>query len=71
MLWYVLRGDREIGPLGEEALRALVGTGQIGADTLLWHDGLRGWTAAATLPGVLGPRAAVSPGLQPAPPRKD
>ena len=56
MSWYVLRGECEIGPLGEEALRALVGTGQITADTRLWREGLSDWTAACALPGVLGPR---------------
>jgi hypothetical protein len=65
MIWYVRRGDREIGPLGEDALRALVGTGQVTADTPLWRKGLPGWTAAATLAGVLGPKATVSPGSQP------
>jgi hypothetical protein len=65
MIWYVRRGDREIGPLGEDALRALVGTGRVSADTPLWREGLPGWTAAAALPGVLGPRAAASPGSQP------
>jgi hypothetical protein len=58
MIWYVHRGEREIGPLGEDSLRALVGTGQVTADTPLWREGLPGWTAAAALPGVLGPRAA-------------
>lgn len=61
MIWYVRRGEREIGPLGEDALRALVGTGQVTPDTLLWSEGLPGWTAAGTLPGVLGPRAAAAP----------
>lgn len=60
MRWYVRRGEREIGPLGEEALRALVGTGQITDDTQLWREGLSGWTKARALPGVLGPRASVS-----------
>lgn len=68
MSWYVRRGEREIGPLGEEALRALVGTGQITHDTPLWREGLPHWTAASALPGVLGPRAAAPfvPGPQPA-----
>ena len=66
MIWYVLRGERELGPLGEDALRALVGTGQVTPDTRLWHDGLTCWTAAAALPGVLGPATAVMPGSPPA-----
>ncbi|HEV2269096.1 MAG TPA: RDD family protein [Steroidobacteraceae bacterium] len=57
MSWYVRRGEREIGPLGEDALRALVGTGQVTRDTPLWREGLSSWTAAGALPGVLGPRA--------------
>jgi GYF domain 2/RDD family len=66
MIWYVRRADREIGPLGDEALRALVGTGQITSETQLWREGLAGWTAALELPGVLGPRgaAALAPGRQ-------
>jgi uncharacterized RDD family membrane protein YckC len=70
MIWYVRRGVREAGPLGEAALRALVGTGQITADTQLWREGLPGWTTALELPGVLGPRAAVaaSPSQIEAPP---
>ena len=66
MTWYVRRGESELGPLGDDALRALVGTGQVTADTPLWREGLPDWTAAAALPGVLGPRgvATRSPGPQ-------
>ncbi len=58
MIWYVRRGEREIGPLGDDALRALVGTGQVTRDTQLRREGLAGWTAALALPGVLGPKGA-------------
>lgn len=70
MIWYARCGECEIGPLGEEAVRALVGTGRITADTPLWHEGLSAWTAAGALPGVLGPRAAapLAPGLRAAAP---
>ena len=64
MIWYVRRGEREMGPLGQDALRALVGTGQVTSDTLLWREGLPGWTAAGALAGILGPRAAVTPNSQ-------
>jgi hypothetical protein len=69
MIWYVRRGEREIGPLGEDALRALVGTGLVTLDTPLWREGLPGWTAAGTFPGVLGPKAGAAPVPQPATPR--
>ncbi|MFZ0501564.1 MAG: DUF4339 domain-containing protein [Steroidobacteraceae bacterium] len=64
MIWYVRRGEREMGPLGEDGLRALVGTGQVTSDTPLWRAGLPGWTAAGALAGVLGPRAAAAPSSQ-------
>lgn len=60
MKWYVRRGECEVGPLGEDALRALVGTGQITDDTQLWREGLSGWTDARAIPGILGPKASVS-----------
>ena len=70
MIWYVRRGEHEIGPLGEDALRALVGTGQVSRDTPLWREGLPDWTAAGALPGVLGPKGAGSaPDPQPPTPR--
>ncbi|HEV7137231.1 MAG TPA: RDD family protein [Steroidobacteraceae bacterium] len=68
MSWYVRRGELEIGPVGEDALRALVGTGQITADTQLWREGLSGWTEAIALPGVLGLRAAAPCASSPRPP---
>ena len=68
MIWYVRRGEREIGPLGDDALRALVGTGQITPDTQLRREGLAGWTAALALPGVLGPRGAPAAPATPAAP---
>jgi hypothetical protein len=60
MSWYVRRADHELGPLGEDALRALVGTGRITPETELWREGLPGWTPALSLPGVLGPRSAAA-----------
>ncbi|MHB8816379.1 MAG: RDD family protein [Steroidobacteraceae bacterium] len=68
MIWYVRRSEREIGPLGDDALRALVGTGQITPDTQLWREGLSGWTSASVLPGILGPRGAASPATDSQPP---
>jgi uncharacterized RDD family membrane protein YckC len=44
MTWYVRTAEREIGPLSEEALRALAATGQIGADVLVCRSGMTEWT---------------------------
>jgi GYF domain 2 len=41
MDWYVQMGERQLGPLSEDALRAMAASGQIGPDTLLWRAGNR------------------------------
>lgn len=46
MSWYVRTAEREIGPLSEEALRAIAATGQIGADALVCRSGTAEWTTA-------------------------
>ena len=55
MEWYVRIGARKLGLMAPEALRAMVETGQIAPDTLLWRPGLEDWVAASTVPGVLIP----------------
>ncbi len=44
MSWYVRTAEREIGPLSEEALRAMASTGQIGTDTPVCRSGTTDWT---------------------------
>jgi uncharacterized RDD family membrane protein YckC len=46
MSWYVRTAEREIGPLSEEALRAIAATGQIGTDALVCRSGTTEWTTA-------------------------
>jgi uncharacterized RDD family membrane protein YckC len=55
MSWYVRRGDREIGPISEEALHAMAATGQLGPDALVWRRGMTGWIPAADAGGILPP----------------
>jgi hypothetical protein len=55
MEWYVLKGERKFGPMTIEALRAMAATGQIKAETLLWHTGMAEWSAASTIPGIVSP----------------
>jgi hypothetical protein len=46
MSWYLRTAEREIGPLSEEALRAIAATGQIGTDALVCRSGTAEWTTA-------------------------
>ena len=43
MDWYYARGRERIGPLSQADLEALVTSGDIGPDTLVWHPGLPDW----------------------------
>lgn len=55
MSWYVRTPEREFGPVSEEALLALVSTGQVAADSLVCRSGTTHWTTT-TDSGLL-PRA--------------
>jgi uncharacterized RDD family membrane protein YckC len=55
MSWYVRRDGEELGPVTEEALRALTATGQVDAGTLVRREGEDEWLAAGTVPGLIAP----------------
>lgn len=59
MEWYVRIGDKQLGPMSDEALHAMAGTGQIKRDTLVWRAGLKEWIRADLAPGVLLPPTAL------------
>jgi hypothetical protein len=59
MQWFYANGDNPQGPVSEEEFQALVKTGAIKPDTLVWHEGLPQWTAHGTL---------ANPSLPPPPP---
>jgi uncharacterized RDD family membrane protein YckC len=43
MNWYYADSGRQVGPITETDLEALVRTGTITPDTLVWHDGMVDW----------------------------
>ncbi|MBX3375159.1 MAG: SPFH domain-containing protein [Phycisphaeraceae bacterium] len=61
-LWVALDG-RQDGPLDEHALRSLVSTGRLTAQTLVWRQGLAGWLPAAQVPEAQRLLAQVPPPL--------
>ena len=67
MEWYVRIGDKQLGPMSDDALHAMAGTGQIKRDTLVWRAGLKEWIRADLAPGVLLPPTALP--SQPCPTR--
>lgn len=48
-MWYYAAGDEQIGPIEDTAFRELVSTGAIGANTLVWRDGMSDWAPYGTL----------------------
>lgn len=55
MEWFIHDGERKIGPITGDALRAMAATGKIEPDTLIWRRGMESWTKASLVPGVLAP----------------
>ncbi|MFO0690014.1 MAG: RDD family protein [Myxococcota bacterium] len=55
MDWYILEGDRRVGPVTTDALRAMAAMGRVQADTWLWHSGMADWVKASSIPGIVSP----------------
>jgi uncharacterized RDD family membrane protein YckC len=55
MTWYLLRGERQVGPMSEQTLRAMAATGQIGPDALVRRDESQPWGVLAAIPDIFGP----------------
>src|SRR6188472_2188909 len=43
MNWYYAAGGQQQGPVDDAQLDALVSSGQINAETLVWYDGMPNW----------------------------
>ena len=69
MQWYYAINGERLGPVSDEEFAQLVATGSVGADTLVWRQGLAQWqpwsalAATTTLPDVSG----MPPPLTPSP----
>ena len=55
--WHYARGGRQLGPVGFDELRRLVSSGMLGADDLVWSEGMPGWEPASGIAGLF-PRTA-------------
>lgn len=49
--YYVVNGER-VGPVGYPELHQAAGRGELGADDLVWTEGLPAWIAARDAPGL-------------------
>jgi GYF domain 2 len=61
MNWYYVEAGQQVGPVDDAGLDALVATGKITSETLVWRDGMANWTAY----GAARPAAMGGPGVIP------
>jgi uncharacterized RDD family membrane protein YckC len=43
MYWYWVENNAQQGPVGDAELQAMIDSGRIGPDTLVWRDGFANW----------------------------
>ena len=67
--WFYASSGQQQGPYPEAQLRDLITRGMVGADTLVWTEGMSGWQRAGDIPGLVpggsGPPFIARPGGPP------
>jgi uncharacterized protein DUF4339 len=58
--WYLARGDKQYGPLGNRELLLLAERGELKQDDLLWRPGFSSWQPAREIGDLLGGAAGVA-----------
>lgn len=53
--WFVLDDGERTGPFELDELRDRVRSGELGAGTWVWADGMPEWRRAATVPALVPP----------------
>lgn len=56
--WNYLQNGQPLGPVEEEALKAMLASGALGWDVLVWSEGMATWVAAGQIPGLRTPLPA-------------
>jgi len=62
--WYYMKNGAQTGPISTDELKALIASGAVKADTLVWREGLAAWAAANTQSAFAG----IAPATPPPPP---
>jgi len=52
--WFYAKGRNRLGPIPESELRAMLATGRVTGEDLVWNDSLEDWIAAGSLPQFAG-----------------
>jgi len=59
--WFYASNGQQQGPYPEAQLRDLITRGMVGADTLVWTEGMSGWQRAGEIPGLVPGGSAPPP----------
>src|ERR1700694_591837 len=62
--WFFASQGQQQGPYPEAELREFIASGTVGADTLVWSEGMAGWQKAGDIPGLLAGASGPPPVLQ-------
>lgn len=65
-LWYYGSNGNQHGPVEEAELRALIASGAVGSQTLVWCDGMGDWKPLAAVPQLGGQVVAATSYASPA-----
>lgn len=69
--WYYVEKGEQRGPVDHHTLVGRIGRGELGADTLVWRDGMADWNPARSVAALSAPAAGIrdagGPGLAAAP----
>ncbi len=60
--WYYAFNNAQQGPVSLDQLRQLIAVGELGAESLVWREGMAEWAAAESVPGLFQ-GAAVRPNI--------
>ncbi len=63
--WFLGVDGQQVGPFDQAGLAAQARSGALTRETLVWAEGMAGWTAAGQVPELGGVLGAVPPPLPP------
>ncbi|MEP5991928.1 DUF4339 domain-containing protein, partial [Rhodopirellula bahusiensis] len=59
--WYVAKEGVTHGPFSPEQIRSGLGSGEMGAESMVWSNGMAGWLMAKDVPALASMLSAGSP----------
>ncbi|MCW1883721.1 GYF domain-containing protein [Luteolibacter flavescens] len=66
--WYYGSSAGQSGPVEEQELRAMIASGGVGPETLVWRDGMKDWLPLHSVPELSGSTVLPTPYITQPPP---